>query len=241
VSTETIPGRLVTIVRRKDRPTCLMLPGAGGGLNPYLRLASFLGQTYNVYAVRPAGLLPAEVPEESIPEMTRSALDALDGAGLVPELVFGWSLGGVVAWEVCASLAERGHQPDLVVVDSSPLPRVSTVEDDGLIRETIVEQLGPRPNPETVDRLVRTFEAHVGALADYRTHRTYDGQVLLMMCAPNDTDIPVDAVRRWHELAGRLEIGRLRAGHFDVFEPEHLPELTDAIGGFLARTKEVKS
>ena len=42
------PGRLVTLVRRAHQSACLLLPGAGGGLNPYLRLASFVGSTHAV-------------------------------------------------------------------------------------------------------------------------------------------------------------------------------------------------
>ncbi|GAA0257103.1 hypothetical protein GCM10010492_67550 [Saccharothrix mutabilis subsp. mutabilis] len=235
MSAGTLPGRLIPFVRRKDRPVCVMVPGAGGGLGPYLRLASFLGDTHNVYAVRSTGLLPGEEPEESIPGMAATVLATLDDAGIVPDLVFGWSQGGVVAWEVCADLAARGATPDLVVVDSSPEPWLSTVERDGAIRDVIVAQLGARPAPDTVDRLVRTFDAHVRALSAHRVERPYAGRVLLLLCA--DEGVPPAEAQRWRSLAGRLDRGTLRASHFEVFDPEHLPELTDAIGAFLGRGK----
>ena len=88
MSGTTLPGRLITLVRRRDKPVCVMLPGAGGGLTPYLRLASHLGKTHSVYAVRAAGLLPDEAPEETVAQMADSAVEALDG--LSPALVFGW-------------------------------------------------------------------------------------------------------------------------------------------------------
>ena len=50
------PGRLFPISRRGIRPVCVLIPGAGGGLVPYLRLGGYLGQVYNVYTVRAAGL-----------------------------------------------------------------------------------------------------------------------------------------------------------------------------------------
>ncbi|KAA2255370.1 alpha/beta fold hydrolase [Solihabitans fulvus] len=237
--TTPVLGRLITIVRRKNRPACVMLPGAGGGVTPYLRLASYLGATHNIYAVRPAGLLPDETPEATVAEMADSALKAMEDSGIVPDLVFGWSLGGVVAWEVCAALAERGHRPDLVLVDCSPMARVSTDEEDADIRDTIVGQLGPRPAPDTVQRLERTFQAQVAALAAHRAELHYAGRVLLLLCSP-DTEVRSAAEVRWRELAdGDLEQGRLRSGHFDVFEPEYLSELSAAIGAFLGRDKEV--
>lgn len=229
-----VPGRLITLVRRKDRPACVMFPGAGGGLGPYLRLASLLGRCYSVYAVRAAGLLPEDVPEDTIETMADSAVRALDGHS--PALVFGWSLGGTVAWETCVRLADRGVRPDLVVVDSSPLPRRSTAAGDELIWDIIAGGLGPRPDEGTVARVRRTFDAQVRALAGHAAQREYAGRVLLLMCADTGPDGEFSdragAVRRWRELAHDLRAATLDAGHYEVFDPEHLDRLMAEIGAF---------
>jgi surfactin synthase thioesterase subunit len=233
MTTQALFGRLLTLVRRKAFPVCVMLPGAGGGLNPYLRLASFLSQSYGVYAVRAAGLLPEETPETSVGQMADSVVDAMETAGVQPSLVFGWSLGGTIGWEVCVRLADRGLTPDLVIVDSSPLARPSTVEADARIRDIIVGMLGPRPSKDTLDRVVHTFQAQVDALADYEAVREYAGRVLLLMCRGEDFDGQAESVRRWRSLAPNLRCGELDAGHFEVFEQANLPQLTGAIGDFL--------
>ncbi|QOC94281.1 alpha/beta fold hydrolase [Micromonospora craniellae] len=233
--TTRLPGRLVTLLRRGARPACVLLPGAGGGLQSYLRLAAAIGETHNVVAVRASGLLPDEEPELSIAEMADAAAHALDAAGTVPAAVFGWSLGGSVAWELCVRLAERGHLPDLVLVDASPLPHRATAEEDARVRETIVGMLGPRPNPATVERVRRVFDTQVAAFADYRADRSYAGRVLMLMCTDEEFAFRAAAEARWRELAPELRAGRLDAGHFDVFDPERLPQLVDEVTPFLGR------
>ncbi|MFC3454869.1 alpha/beta fold hydrolase [Amycolatopsis speibonae] len=232
---EEPPSRLITLLRRKDRPVCVMLPGAGGGLNPYLRLASYLGRSYSVYAVRAAGLVPGDTVEDSIAAMADSALSALGDR--TPDLVFGWSLGGTIGWEVCVRLADRGRRPDLVIVDSSPLPRHATADADERIRKLIVAGLGPRPDEHTVARVERTFRAQVRALAGYAADREYPGRALLLMCADADDGISGRdvALRRWSELAPDLKTATLDAGHYEVFDPAHLDRLTGEIGAFLGR------
>jgi thioesterase domain-containing protein len=211
-----------------------MVPGAGGGLVPYLKLGGQLGEVYNVYAVRAAGLVPGEDPEASVPEMADGVLRALEPEGLVPDLVFGWSMGGTIAWEVCATLAERGHNPDLVIVDCSPFRRATDPVRDDEVRDVIVQMLGPRPDAQTLERVTHTFQVHVEALVAFDIQRRYDGRVLLLICS-GESDIAdrVAATRRWRDLAPNLRVGTLAADHFRVFDPEHLPELTTGIWNFL--------
>ncbi|PZG02538.1 alpha/beta fold hydrolase [Micromonospora deserti] len=236
--TATTPGRLVTLLRRGTRPVCVLLPGAGGGLQPYFQLASTIGHTHNVVAVRAAGLLPGEEPERTIAEMADAAARALDAGDAMPAAVFGWSLGGSVAWELAVRLAERGHRPDVVLVDASPLPRQAAAEEDARIRETVIGMLGPRPDPATVDRVRRVFDTQVAALADYHAERPYPGRVLTLWCADDEFDFRPAAAARWRELAPDLRTGNLDAGHFAVFEPAHLPQLVGAVTPFLGRTPE---
>ncbi|MFD4658722.1 alpha/beta fold hydrolase [Kitasatospora sp. NPDC058444] len=226
------PGRLIRMARGKDRPRCLILPGAGGGLTPYLQLSSALGGTHSVDFVRPLGLMPDEEPETTVAQMAASVLGIVEGAAAVPQLVVGWSLGGVVAWELCVRLAEDGHRPDLVIVDSSPLPRVPGPGEDEEIRDRMTADLGPKADPRTVGRVLGTLAAQAAALAGYAAGTAYPGRVLLLVCSPYDGDGREAAVRRWRELAPDLEVVRLDAGHYDVFEPAHLPQVAAAIHEF---------
>jgi phosphopantetheinyl transferase/thioesterase domain-containing protein len=233
------PGRIVTLVRRGTRPPFIILPGAGGGFSPYLRLASEVGERHNVHLVRAAGLMPNEEPERTVDAMASSALAALDAADLVPAVVFGWSMGGAVGWELCVRLAERGRLPDLVLVDSSPLPLTLTIGAQQRLRERVAGLLGPRPARAVLDRVRRTLDAHLLALAAYQTRRPYLGRVLLLTCTDDEIETRAQSTSRWRCLAPRLSVGRLAAGHFSVFDDDHLTGLTDRIGSFLAAPSAV--
>jgi surfactin synthase thioesterase subunit len=227
-----VSSRLIPIVRRDDRPVCVMLPGLGGGLVPYLRLGAYLGQAYNVYAIRAAGLMPDEEPEAGVPEMADGVLRVLDG--IVPDVVFGWSMGGTVAWEVCTALARRGHRPDLVMVDSSPFRLEPDKERNDRTLDVIIGMLGTRPDQSTLQRLTRTYRLHLDALIRFEVRDPYDGRVLLLTCAGESANGDrARAVARWRTLVPSLRTGTLAADHFGVFDPAHLPPLSAAIGEFL--------
>lgn len=219
-------ARVLTLVHPRGRPSCVLLPGAGGGLGPYLRLAPLLGATHGVHVVRAAGLLAGEEPQDSIHAMAESAVEALDAARITPAIVLGWSLGGVVGWELCLRLAARDRLPDLVLVDSSPLP-LSDAEPG--LRDRIMATLGERPDPEALMLVDRTLSAQLVAARNYRAQHPYPGRVLLLTCSNEPA-----AARRWSELAPRLSSASLAADHYGVFDAPHLPELARHLDGFLA-------
>ncbi|GAA0602481.1 hypothetical protein GCM10010174_18310 [Kutzneria viridogrisea] len=222
------PSRLIPLVRKKKRPSCVLLPGLGGGLEPYLRLAAALGEQRNVHAFRAAGLMPEELPETSVAEMGDAAAAVLEQSGIQPELVIGWSLGGVVGWELCTRLP---HRPPLVIIDSAPCPWQASEDSRVELRSSITGMLGPNPDPGTRDRVLSTVDAQLDALAEHKTSVGYDGPVLLLMCQP-DEGWREEAVRGWRALAPNLRTARLGAGHYEVFDAGRLPELIDQIAEF---------
>lgn len=230
-------GRVMPMIRRKGRPICLVVPGAGGGLRPYVPLGSFLSEWFDVFLVRTLGLLPDEEPEESIAVTADSVVDELLAAGRMPALLVGWSMGGVIGWEVATRLAARGHLPDLVLIDTNPLRRAPHAEQDEAILARLVTMLGPNPGPEARDRLRRVFQAQVEALSEHHLSESYPGRVLLLLCNDPDREIRRDEwVAAYTGLAGQLRVDRLEAGHFEVFDPPHFPDLVQHLRGFVPAT-----
>ncbi len=230
-------GRVLPMIRRRGRPTCLVVPGAGGGLRPYVPLGSFLSEWFDVFMVRTLGLLPGEEPEGSITVAADAVVDDLLAAGRVPALLVGWSMGGVIGWEVATRLAARGHLPDLALIDTSPLRRAPHPETDEAILARLVTMLGPNPGPEARDRLRRVFEAQVEALSGHELSDSYPGRVLLLLCSDADREAHREKwVDVYAGLARQLRTDRLDAGHFEVFDPPHFPDLAGHLRDFVPAT-----
>lgn len=226
------PGRIMSMIRHAGYPVCLVLPGAGGGLQPYARLAHLLGEAYEVVAARAVGLMPGEEPEDDVTVTADRVVADLLARCRTPQLIVGWSMGGVIGWEVAVRLADLGHQPDLIMIDSSPERRPLDPAVDAGILARLTAMLGPRPGPDSQRQLQRAFAAQMRALATHRVRTRYPGRVLLLQCA-GDEGARLSVLTAWQDLAPALSTGRLDAGHFDVFEPEHFAALAGHLRAFV--------
>lgn len=103
-----------TLVELRDGtgPHVHLLPGAGGSVQDYRDLVAELpaGWRVTVSAERTA--------LATVPEMAGRFRADLDAAGLRPDLLVGWSMGGQVAYEMATAYAES--TPVVAVLDSTP-------------------------------------------------------------------------------------------------------------------------
>jgi hypothetical protein len=88
-----------------------------------------------------------------------------------------------------------------------------------------------------IERVLRTFEFQQAAFFGYVPRRSYSGRVLLLSCAPQDAYIRIATERRWRELAPHLQVERLDARHYEIFQPANLPQLTSKAGAFLRESQ----
>jgi amino acid adenylation domain-containing protein len=127
---DVLPGRpvLVPLTPQKlgapDRPPLFCIHPVGGEVVAYRDLARRLGPAQPVY-----GLQSPDPPLEDLRRMAARYLEALrEVQPEGPYRLAGWSMGGVVAYEMARQLtergAERGAQVDLLVlIDAAPPDR----------------------------------------------------------------------------------------------------------------------
>jgi thioesterase domain-containing protein len=103
-----------TLVRLRDGsgPHLHLVHGAGGSPQDYQDLLAELPEHWRVTASRDSAQLP------TVPGLARRYRADLDAAGLVPDLLGGWSFGGQVAYQMAAD--QVGRRSALVLLDSAP-------------------------------------------------------------------------------------------------------------------------
>jgi thioesterase domain-containing protein len=105
------------------RPLFLVHP-AGGHVFPYVHLARYLGPDQPCYGLQAKGLEEGESPHTRIEDMATDYIKALrtvqpNG----PYFLGGWSMGGLVAFEMAQQLYAQGEEVDLLaLLDTRIIP-----------------------------------------------------------------------------------------------------------------------
>jgi amino acid adenylation domain-containing protein len=103
------------------RPFFWIHPGAGS-VFCYLPLAHRLGEERPIFGLQARGLDGTESPLDDIEIMAALYLEAVrEAQPQGPYLLGGWSLGGVVAFEMARQLAARGEEVELLALVDSAL------------------------------------------------------------------------------------------------------------------------
>ncbi len=111
---------VVTLNETGMFPSLYLIAGAGGHVFQFHKFARMLGSEYPVFGMKAVGIDGSEEPLESIyPIVERYLAEILAKGHKGPFILGGYSVGGMVAYELAHQLMERGYQvPRVILFDT---------------------------------------------------------------------------------------------------------------------------
>lgn len=114
---------LVAIQPLGNKPPLFCIPGAGGNVIYFQKLARHLGYDQPFYGLQAAGLSSSKTPHTTVEEMADYYIGAMKQVQPTgPYMICGHSLGGWVAFEMSQQLLKQGEQVAFVGIIDTPIP-----------------------------------------------------------------------------------------------------------------------
>ncbi|HVG59538.1 MAG TPA: amino acid adenylation domain-containing protein [Hyalangium sp.] len=243
-------GALVPLREGGHKAPFFAVHPIGGSVFCYTELARLFDPERPFMALQARGLESEAPPRERIAEMAAAYTEELRRfRPHGPYLLGGWSMGGVVAFEMAQQLRRAGERVELVLIDSHLQPqrageaepatallasflqdaRALEGQDAGaeawesgeLTRDADLASLleAAGLDPQRGQTLFEVFRAHALALEQYEA-RPYPGGLSLLRSSEGEDAAAVEA---WRQLAaGEVRVSRLEAGHYDLLRAPHV-------------------
>jgi len=221
---------LVQLKAGSDEQPLFIAHGLGGSAMDFFQIVKHIQTPRAIYGLQAKGIDGVEEPLDQIEDMARYSLDAvrqLQPHG--PYLLSGFSLGGVVAFEMAQQLiAEEENIALLAMLDSYPhYSRLSVEQRVRLIARqtwrrvaTRLRWLGISVPPQTaVESASSPSQQHFRdsayrALERYQP-RFYPGKIHFVRAAI-PTDFPADPAAVWSDLAQEFDVETVPGDHLGI-------------------------
>jgi aspartate racemase len=231
---------LVAMQPEGSKPPFFCVHGVGGNVVGFHELARHMKPGYPFYGLQSHGLDGKHECHTRIEEMAAHYLDEISTVQSEgPYHLGGFSLGGLVAYEMARQLVARGEEVGLLVLfdtyATNPKPVNESLVDmllhptwaqlrqlPGELRKKIRRTLIARRLPALLKKVMST-NARAGA--QYAL-QPYSGKATLLR-AGDSWRVSEDPYAKWGELVGTLETMEIGGAHMDILrEPQvgHLAE-----------------
>ena len=240
---DTAAGRarsedIVALRPRGDGPPLFCVHPAGGEAIGFRHLAACPELRSPLHALQTPPTASADgAPHEdhSIEALAVRYLKAIRAvAPTGPYLLLGWSMGGLVAFEMARLLEQQGERcPMLFLVESYLSEHLPEFDEDSERPEAAFGW--PHDGATAAERLdldlrLRANRTHLRAARAYRPS-AYAGPVCLVQADRQDPDFRRAATRSWSRVCAPAHLTRhvLEGDHLTLFTPPHVTELARLI------------
>ncbi|MGA2620659.1 MAG: alpha/beta fold hydrolase [Thermoguttaceae bacterium] len=235
----------------RRRPLFMVHPG-GGNVLCYLRLSELLAHDRPFYGLQCPGVdgeRPLLATAEELAGEYVAALRRVQPQG--PYALGGWSVGGVLAFEMAQQLRAAGQQVSpLAILDSGVLyacALIAIIFPKGqlgaldLLRMPPHEQLAEfrrRSAParlipdnagdELATRIMRLFTSNMRAMVLYRP-QAYDDTITLFQAAESLVKPRFEPRREWRQVCRQVAVQRVPGNHLTMIHEPHVRPLAEQL------------
>lgn len=186
----------------------------------------------------------SQAPFRELPALVEALADALENELDLPAYLFGHSMGGVVAFELCREFRRRGWPlPRHLFVSAAPVPGGPPVTDplyrasDERLKERL-RQLNGTPaevldNDELMELVLPGLRADLCALETYQCDAEPPLPIPLTILGGNsDRSVPPTTLKRWANHSTDSRVYLFTGDHFYLHSmaPQVVALLTSRIG-----------
>ncbi|MFH9863630.1 amino acid adenylation domain-containing protein [Streptomyces sp. NPDC017202] len=229
----TLPDDIVALRSRGEGTPLFCVHPAGGEATGFRHLAACPELRGPLYALQ-ASADGADHEDQSVEALAARYLAAVRAvAPTGPYLLLGWSMGGLVAFEMARLFELQGERTEMVFLVESYLSAQLPEFDEDDEREKpgpVAEEDMSAAESLRLDLRRRANRAHLRAARAYRPPR-YAGPVALVQADEQDADFRRTAIRSWSCVCApaRLTHHVLEGDHLTLFEPPYVTELARLI------------
>ena len=251
-----LPPTLLPIRPAGDLSPLFCVHAVSGSAYGYAGLGRVLPAGRPVYGLEAPGFDDGRPPARSIEHLSAGHVDALravrpDG----PYCLLGWSMGGVVAFDMAVRLAAAGAEVATLILVDSYLPTPGDRPDQASVVRQFAADLAGAANladrsdlanlanladlaeladladldGSFLEHRFAVFSAHVEALFGYRPTGTHHGPAALLEASESP---PKGA--RWRTVIDRLEERQVPGDHHSIWQGDRLRALGAAVHDSLA-------
>jgi len=266
-STDSLPwSALVPIKTNGNQPPLFCIHPGGGNVICYHHVASYLSSEQPFYGLQCVGLNPENQPHTSIEQMATHYIQELQTVQPYgPYFLSGWSLGGLVAFEMAQQLSHQGEQIALLVlIDTNPpcLSYKEPIDYAFLLVELFkdrldlcleeLRQLEPDEQIIYVEKQAKQKNVVIeGFDFDQAPHllkifqinaqavQNYEGQHYLgsiVLFKASETD--ADLEYHWNELVEDIETVVVPGNHLNMVSPPHVQTLAQKLQKFIEQARD---
>jgi thioesterase domain-containing protein len=141
---EIAPGPLIMIRAGKNRPPLFCVHAVSGSPYSYVELSRLLDGSQPVYGIEAAGFDNDRAPIASIGRLATTYVSAIEELCLLDGCcLLGWSMGGVIAFDMAQQLDAAGFSPAVLILIDTPVPTPGEVPAEcDLLQRFMRELLG---------------------------------------------------------------------------------------------------